>query len=186
MTVILNSNLIDINGENRRVKFATFSSYTGNKIDISSARYIFAMGGIENSRYLLWFQKKYSNKFFDSNLPVGEYWMEHPYFSIGKAIVDKRKIVKNFYSLSPQAQKELYILNCSFRFDYLHEQGTKALIRDALCVAPNLGKKLLKLANRNLVCGAILRASWEQAPIAENRISLDTQLDKFKIPRSIL
>ena len=62
------------------------------------------MGGIENSRYLMWLKSKYGNSFLSDVSPIGSYWMEHPHFTLGQAIVDKRKVSKRFYSVSAQAQ----------------------------------------------------------------------------------
>jgi choline dehydrogenase-like flavoprotein len=54
------------------------------------------------------------------------------------------------------------------------------------CLAPKLGKQLYSLADRNLVCGSKLRAVWEQAPHYENRVLLDSETDRFGIPKPIL
>ena len=63
------------------------------------------MGGIENSRFLLWFDEKYNGKFFSRNLPIGQYWMEHPHGIVGEALIDKRAVRHTFYSLSENKQK---------------------------------------------------------------------------------
>ena len=49
-----------------------------------------------------------------------------------------------------------------------------------------IGKSLCKLAERNLICGVVFRAAWEQAPHYENRITLDNEKDKFGIPKPII
>ena len=112
--------------------------------------------------------------------------MEHPHFTLGHAIVDKRKVSERFYSLSAQAQLDEGILNCGLRVEHLNDEGTKALIRDVLCLAPSLGESLVSLAGKNLVCGARFRAAWEQSPEIKNHISLDTEYDQFGIPKPIL
>ena len=43
-------------------------------------------------------------------------------------------------------------------------------------------RKKINKPSKDLVCGAILRASWEQAPDFSNMITLDTEKDKFGIP----
>ena len=60
------------------------SSYNGIKASVKANEYVFAMGGIENSRYLLWFYKKYKNNFISNDNSLGRYWMEHPHFTLGK------------------------------------------------------------------------------------------------------
>jgi hypothetical protein len=144
------------------------------------------MGGIENSRYLLWLQTKYGNSFISGECPIGQYWMEHPHFTLGQAIIDKRKVSERFYSISHQAQIDDGIMNCGFRVEQLNDKFTKALIRDVLCLAPSLGQSLVSLANKKLVCGVRFRAAWEQSPAIRNHISLDNKKDRFGIPKPVL
>ena len=184
--VFLNSNLVDVTSSGDQVTSIKVASYNDNVSSISSQDFVFAMGGIENSRYLLWLQTKYGNSFISDECPVGRYWMEHPHFTLGQAIFDKRKVSERFYSISPQAQIEDGIMNCGFRVEHLNDGGTKALIRGILCLAPSLGQSLVSLANKNLVCGASLRAAWEQSPETRNCIVLDDEQDRFGIPKPIL
>ena len=141
------------------------------------------MGGIENSRFLLWMEECYQHTFFDDGLPLGRYWMEHPHFTLGQAIVDKRKVPERFYSLTGDKQTQLNILNCGFRIEHLSREETKSLIRDVLCVAPSLGKKLAGAVGKNLICGARFGAAWEQAPIVSNAVTLGNDKDAFGVPR---
>ncbi len=184
--VFLNSNLVDVAFSGERLTSIKIASYNGRSSSINSRNYIFAMGGIENSRYLLWLKSKYGNSFLSNLSPIGSYWMEHPHFTLGQAIVDKRKVSEKFYSISAQAQFDEGILNCGFRVQHLNGEGTKAMIRDILCLAPSLGQSLVSLAGKNLVCGARFRAAWEQSPKIQNNISLDTENDQFGIPKPIL
>ena len=185
--IFLNSNLVDVTFSGDQVTSIKVASYNDNVSTISSQNFVFAMGGIENSRYLLWLQTKYGNSFISDECPVGRYWMEHPHFTLGQAIVEKRKVSEVFYSISPQAQIDEGIMNCGFRVEDLSdEEGTIALIRDVLCLAPSLGQSLVSLAGKNLVCGVKFRAAWEQSPEARNRILLDSEKDQFGIPKPIL
>ena len=183
VSVFLNANLVDIGGGGS-ITSVTFESFNGKKLSIAGQSYVFAMGGIENSRYLLWFQELYGNKFFDSKLPLGKFWMEHPHFTLGRAVVYRRKVHEKYYSINEMKQKELQILNCGLRVNYLNSQETNALIQDLRCTAPNLGERLI--AHQDLVCGAVFHAAWEQAPVAENKITLDSVVDKFGIPKPLL
>lgn len=186
VNVFLNSNLIDVTYSGERLISIKIASYNGGSTSVISRNFVFAMGGIENSRYLLWLKSKYGNSFLADKSPIGSYWMEHPHFTLGHAIVDKRKVSERFYSLSAQAQLDEGILNCGLRVEHLNDEGTKALIRDVLCLAPSLGESLVSLAGKNLVCGARFRAAWEQSPEIKNHISLDTEYDQFGIPKPIL
>lgn len=184
--VFLNSNLVDVSNINETITSIKVKSYNGKTAVISSDDYVFAMGGIENSRYLLYLQTIYGNSFISDKCPIGHYWMEHPHFTLGRAIVDKNKVQEGFYSLSPQEQIDNNILNCGFRVHHINEHATLSLIRDVMCLAPKLGHSLLSLAGKNLVCGATFRAAWEQSPEKENCIILDSEKDRFGIPKPIL
>ena len=184
--VFLNANLTDVQYEKSSIIGLNISSYKGINTTIKANKYVFAMGGIENSRYLLWFYEKYKDNFIANSTSLGRYWMEHPHFTLGQAIVDKRKVNEKFYSLSGETQKNMGILNCGFRVLELNDTALKGLLREILCIAPTLGKSLANLAERNLICGVGFRAAWEQAPHYENRITLDTEKDKFGIPKPIL
>ncbi len=186
VNVFINSNFIDVQGDNRKLTAVKLRSYTFKNKIVKAKKFIFAMGGIENSRYLLWLQNLYGDKLFANSPALGRYWMEHPHFLLGQALVDKSKVSGYYYSISAETQKKHNILNCGFRVEHYDEKITKKLIREVLCLAPNLGKKLVNLADKNLVCGAMLRAAWEQAPNFENKITLDSETDKFGIQKPIL
>lgn len=186
IVLFLNSNLFDLVGDANFISSATFKSYTGNILKINAGKFILAMGGIENSRFLLWFKEKYGDKFFSASTPVGNYWMEHPHFTLGQAIVEYPIGNTRFYSLTGKAQTQKRILGCSFRFDLQPEGSTEAMVREVSCLAPKLGKKLSDLAERNLICGVRFRAAWEQAPTYSNQIKLSDSPDNLGIPRANL
>jgi len=61
------------------------------------------------------------------------------------------------------------------------------LIKDIMCVAPNLGKQIASQFKKNLVCAAEIRGAWEQKPNKENSITIsNSEFDQFGIPRPIL
>ena len=63
-------------------------------ISIKAKFLVLACGGIENSRLLLWFRE--NNKEISKNLPIGNYWMEHPFKKIGTGVGNFNLIRKNF------------------------------------------------------------------------------------------
>ena len=182
LTLILNSNLKDIQGDTNLITSAVFENYNNKTISINAKKFIFSMGGIENSRYLLWFAKKYKSKYFDANCPIGKYWMEHPHFTLGSALVDK-KISKNiYYSIDEKIQQKLKILNCGFRIQEISHKQTNEKIKEIMCIAPRLGIKIASLFEKRLVCGARLFAAWEQEPNISNEIKLTKNLSPLGIP----
>jgi hypothetical protein len=184
--LILNANLTDLVYNNTRVYEAMFHSYTGNRFISKAKIFVMATGGIENSRLLLWFNKKNKIKLIDERSPLGKYWMEHPHFYIGKAFLDRRW--ENAYiGLDAPTRRNLGILNAGIRIEGLGDEGATALIKDIMCVAPDLGKKIGKLFEKNLVCAAEIRGAWEQAPNIDSRIQIsENQFDSFGIPRPLL
>lgn len=186
--LFLNANLTKVRARDGRVDSCEFRSYSGNTVNISAQNVVFAMGGIENSRQLLWHNIQNSGKLFAPSLPVGRYWMEHPHYSLGEALVDfKRSRERRFMSLVAGEQLALGVLNCGLRLEPASHGRMKRLIKEMVCVAPELGERAAALADRNLLCGIKLRAAWEQEPVFGNHIALSpTKRDRFGVPLSML
>ena len=73
-----------INGEKGIVQNATFVK---DKIKKVNGKYfILSAGGIENSRLLLWFRKN-NEDLINDNIPIGNYWMDHPYHPVAEGIL---------------------------------------------------------------------------------------------------
>ena len=88
----------------KKISGLNLSSHNGIIANVKANEYIFAMG-IENSRYLLWF-KKYKNILFlmTTNRKILD---GTPSFTLGQAIVDRRKVNEEYYSYA-EAQKYGY------------------------------------------------------------------------------
>lgn len=185
--VVLNANLVDVTKKNNRVVSARFRSYGAGDMTVRARDFIFAMGGIENSRMLLWLHSLHGDELYDSRLPVGKYWMEHPHFDLGKALVETEISDQQYYAVSDEVQVENGILGCGFIFDGFTKKVTSKLVYDILCLAPSIGEKLMDMADRRLVCGGQIRAAWEQLPRPSNRVELSgSEKDRFGIPRTVL
>lgn len=179
----LNANLLEINGQHNLIKSARFISFSKHYLEVKAKKFIFAMGGIENSRFLLWFRKKHNSKYFDHKIPIGKYWMEHPHFTLGSAIVDKSITNSQFFSINSKVQINKKILNCGFRVQKISNYETKKLVKELLCIAPKFGNKISNLLNKKLVCGARFFAAWEQSPNIKSEITLSDNFDRFDIPK---
>lgn len=181
----LNANLtgLELGEIGRRIRSVELTGYNGKTLNVASDAVVFAMGGIENSRQLLHFFGLHGEALCQSGLPIGQYWMEHPHFNLGEALVSQKVQQLKFVSLTSQIQKELGILGCGFRIDIQGGTATRRLVRDLLCVAPNVGGMVAKLADKNLVCGVRVKAAWEQAPEQSSRIELSKEkTDRFGVP----
>ena len=77
-------------------KIKTIECISNNKIyNIKSNYFILACGGIENSRILLWLRSK-NSQLFDKDLPIGKYYMHHPYHKVSEGVINYTKL-RNFY-----------------------------------------------------------------------------------------
>lgn len=183
----LNANLINLKKNGSIFNSGFFQSFSGNSLKIKSKVFVLATGGIENSRLMLALNQKNAGALFNKDMPIGNYWMEHPHFIIGKSLIP-RGWKDRYLSLTGSKKRELGILNCRIRFDgNIGQFGLNKMIRDIACYAPETGKYMYDLMERQLVCGATIHAAWEQAPSKNNKISLsNTDKDIFGIPRPIL
>ena len=199
----LNCSIYNILMENNVVKKIIIDEEKNFSIEANFL--VLACGGIENSRLLLWFREH--NKNISKKLPIGNYWMEHPFKKIGSGVGNFnliREKLKNEYekfenfrnwgnftvSVSPTQKliKDKNILNSSI-FLTLHDRDNDNLknnIKDLLCVAPNLSNKIIKLFNKNLLCGITVSSSWEQEATFNNKITLSSSKDSTGIPKTIL
>ena len=190
LTYVTNANLTGLKTDGRQVVGATVTNYAGQSATIRAKQFILAMGGIENSRMLLWCHHQTKGKLVDLRAPLGRYWMEHPEFTIGHALVDF-KIPKPYdpwipdllLDLTDAVKRKLSVLGCRFELFKIPSEGTTGLLKDLLCVAPKVGEWAASLAGKNIVCGAKLKVGWEQEPIWTNHVKLsETKRDRFGIP----
>ena len=192
--LLLNTQLSHFVGHNKSVEHAECISNKSKK-KITARYFILACGGIENSRILLWTRDK-NQELIDKDLPIGKYWMNHPWILGGVGIINKKKLKKklenNFLEyegpLHFAAKKELVnnkkILSAALYMNSREDTKIyKEIIKDILCVAPKYGKKIARMVfNNDLKCGNIFM-NLEDHPNENNKIVLDKkEKDKFGIP----
>jgi len=157
---------------------------------LKSEFFVLASGGIKNCR-ILKFTNVVNKKNFLNDLPIGNYFMEHPWKKVGFAVGSSADIRKFFlnsennnFCFAPTEYfiKNNNILNAGFFINIIDINKKK--INDLICKDPNLGERLIKFFNsKKDLCGAEIVSSWEQDPIFENKIVLDNNKDIFGIPR---
>ncbi|MCV2891040.1 GMC oxidoreductase [Ruegeria aquimaris] len=185
--LFLNCNFTDLTGADRRVRSVKLRNYADQDLEIRANSVVFAMGGIDNSRQLLWMERLHGGSFFDRDLPIGRYWMEHPHFIIGEALIKSWDQANLYFALTEKMQKALGIMGCGVVVEEQGDSTTKRLIKDLLCVAPGVGAWAADLAGKKLICSYRFQAAWEQAPNRENRVALsDRAVDRFGVPQSEL
>lgn len=171
------------------IKEVVLTNVEGDKKTIKSTYYIFAMGGIENGRMLKFLAADNPGCALSKNENVGAYWMDHPHFTIGDFFYNYPKNSKWHVGISEQKKRELAVLNCNLNFTLPAEHSSdgkvKKVLRDLLCADEQVGAEVSYGLGRNF-CGGEIDAAWEQQPLFENRIELDTRLDAFGIPKTVL
>lgn len=189
ITCVTNANLTGLKTDGQHVVAATVTNFAGQSASVKATHFILAMGGIENSRMLLWLNHQMNGTLVDSRAPLGRYWMEHPAYKVGQALVDFKIPKTDYYiphlmlGFTEAVIRKLSILDCGFLLEEIPSKDTKGLLRDLICVAPKVGEWAASLAGKNIVCGAKLIAGWEQEPIWSNHVKLsDTKRDRFGIP----
>lgn len=192
LQLFINANLVDIAGKQGEIETAEFSNYRNKRVKLRSKVFVFAMGGIENSRYMLWFSNKYGNKFFDRGMPIGKYWMEHPhYYFVGVSVL-KNEIAGNplekfnsFY-LNDAILRENKVLSCNVMAVAADQNIQNRVFSEIHRVAPGFVKRNLS-AETGEFQAYYLNLVTEQQPFVDNSVTLSpNQNDRFGIPRVVL
>ena len=187
----LETALTDLQPEGQVISQARVTTRGGESWTIKADTFVMCLGGIENSRMLLWMDANNNHALNGNRDVLGSYWMEHPQAYLGDVLIDAPG--QDFFSegeatfaLSRAAQFEAGILNAGLELSEAAYGRTKGMIADLLCVAPALGTRMMHGIGKSLVCGARLQSHWEQAPVRSNRVQLGAELDAFGIPQTEL
>ena len=193
--LILNCHLSHFESENKTIKNAVCISNNSIK-KLNSKYFILACGGIENSRILLWSKEKNKDAIYE-NLPIGEYWMNHPWIISGIGVINKKKLKTKLgnsyinyegplhFAATKKLVKDKQSLSAAIYMNAKEDTKIyKEVIKDILCLAPEFGKKIARnIFYKDLKCGNIFM-NLEEPPSKSNKIMLDNfTKDKFDIPR---
>jgi choline dehydrogenase-like flavoprotein len=195
LRVCLNSALVDFALEDHAIKSAIVRAADGREFSIEAQCFVLCAGAIENSRLLLWINQRSRGRLVQDSRTLGRYWMEHPHANVGDFLLETGPEFfrdgppyssqrQASFALTKQTQYDLGLLNADLLVEEQAYSTTKGFIADLLCYAPDLGERLMRLLDKNLVCGARVRSHWEQEPRFENHVALDsTKSDDLGIPR---
>lgn len=190
ITLCLQANVFRLEPAGARIGAVEVLDYDGGRTTVRAGTFVLACGGIENSRILLHSNALANGQVAPRAETLGRYWMEHPHFTIGSAILfkDFRADTKRaHYALDAATRARLGVLGCGIRVQDVRYGGTKKMVSDIACVAPGLSIWAMEKFGYRLACGARIRAAWEQEPRSVNRIELSrTDVDRFGVPRSVL
>ena len=82
----------------------------GDYFPLKSKYFVLASGGIENSK-LMHLTRKNNPKLLNPKMPIGNYFLEHPYNKIGEVIID----IENFNKLLKKSLQDKIKLNCDYK-----------------------------------------------------------------------
>ena len=204
ISLIVDCPLINFTGENGLISGANFLNNQISR-NIKGKIFVLSAGGIENSRLLLWSREKNSN-LINKTLPIGNYWMDHPYHSVAEGVLFKENFdsylnynnLKNyidtncdysfFFSPNKIAIKNLEILNTLVNIGiYKKNQKNKDNIFEKLkCIAPSLIKEKIFKDGDTQDYNFSINLLTDQEPLFSNRITLDRKTDPNNIPKPIL
>jgi len=191
LRVVLETALVGFQQDGAQISAAQLRTRDGQTHNLKARRFVMCLGGIENSRMLLWMNTENNRALIENHDLIGRYWMEHPHAQLGEVLFEN--LTPDFFyndeatfSLTRARQDKAGILNAALQVEQYSYSATKALIADVTCVAPALGARLLHGLGKKLVCGARLHGQWEQAPVADNRVTLGRSRDAFGIPQTEL
>lgn len=192
IAVVFNTYVTDLVAQNNQIAAANILSNRSTKAQVIAPKYVVATGGIENSRLLLWSNERSQEPVVPEPKALGRYWMEHPEYTVGDAIVYNSGAYKRaeedgwaFFSPSTAGMKDAEVMN--FRAVIIPQSlpWSKRLLTDFACTAPTTAHWLFKQIDKDITClGNRVDLSWEQAPVFDNHVALSTSDKDFAgIPR---
>lgn len=199
ISLSLNTTLIKFSGNKNRIS-EILCEKNKSFFNLKAKYFILASGGIENSRLLLWSKEK-DPSLFDKRLPIGKYYMDHPWHMPAEGFLSYNNLIK--YLGKNNVSRELYI-DCLPRLYLSMKESTKNengllgagiylriknpehqednILKKALCIAPNFIKNKIDTNKKNDLYEFRLNLHQEQEPDIDNRISLSEKRDPFGIP----
>ncbi len=193
IALVLNTMVTDLVGDGTRVTSANLFSNGAPAGSITADYFVPCIGGLENSRLLLWSNEKTNGAVVPQAAALGKYWMEHPQFEPAVAILfdasafEFDETNEAFFSPTPAAMERLGIMNFSARLIQTPYHGFKSLVADLACYAPDTAEWVASGMGVHLRCAAQIYLAFEQSPLEANRITLSVdEKDNAGIPRLVL
>lgn len=190
IALVLDAYVTELTGADGRVRTAKLWSKGAEAGEVEADWFVTCVGGLENSRLLLWSNQRSGGAIVPQAAALGRYWMEHPQFEGGDCILTGHEDFvldadnEAFFSPSPEAMQANGLMNFGIRLIETPYHGAKALIADLACTAPDLAEWVADAAGIHLRCAAKLYVGWEQQPDPENHIALSAaETDAAGVPR---
>jgi choline dehydrogenase-like flavoprotein len=190
IALVLNTYVTELTGDGKTISAAKLWSNGADGGALAAKTYVVCTGGLENSRLLLWSNVQSGNGVVPEASALGRYWMEHPQFEGGDAILFDSSLFEHdavgeaFFSPSAKAMQERQIMNFGIRLIERPYHGAKALVADLACQAPDTAEWVARGLGQHLRCAAQLYVGWEQSPVFENHVALHaSEKDAAGVPR---
>ncbi|MDC1155749.1 GMC oxidoreductase [Candidatus Pelagibacter sp.] len=193
------TNTIFENFEGNSKTIDLINCVNGNeKIKLKSKYYILACGGIENSRLLLW-SKEINKNMFNAKMPIGKYYMDHPFHNVGEGLIFFEPFVSyfkknnlkfkphltcnnNFYiSGDSKFIKNQNIINSGLYIDF-DTKNVNNIFKQVRCLAPKFIKNIYENLNNKDKYKISISTLQEQESDINNKIILGKKKDPHGIP----
>ena len=195
----LNTTFLKFKGSSNKIENIT-CRIKDDKIDLKSKIFVLAAGGIENSRFLLW-SKENDPTLFNKDLPIGNYYMDHPWHHPAEGFInykrltnyfEKNRVNRKFYlnclprlDLSPNKKfkKDMDLLAVALWLRFENENHNNNDFFDkAFCIAPNFFKNNFEKKINEKFFKFNLSLHHEQEPVFTNKVYLSEELDPYGVP----
>jgi hypothetical protein len=197
----LNTIFESCNGFNGNVN--SINCFKEKRYLLRSKYFILACGGIENSRLLLW-SKVATPKLFSKSLPIGNYYMDHPFHTVGEGLVNYKQL--NIYSklnniknaplitcdnlMNISANENFLvqkkILSSGLYVGFQNANRHDSIFKQLRCIAPNFIKKIYEEKTTKDTYKIKIEILQEQKALFDRKITLGKKLDPLKTPQSEL
>ena len=206
--VLTFANVTDIRLDQQRARVESFAVRTleGTTLHVHAARYVLALGGIENARVLLASRSQQREGVANGHDVVGRYFMEHPHYYGSIGVVHPASLDLSFYTRAESDLKRsdgrpvemLGALGLAAKVS----RSEKLLNFSATFAGPRAGRPSSGKTESDIVPSSIaqqllmrgggeagttqLTVRSEQSPFRESRIILGEDLDALGMPRVAL
>ena len=192
----LNTIFQSFNGKNGNI--LSLNCFKNKNYKLKSKYFILSCGGIENSRLLLWSQNK-NPKLFNHSLPIGNYYMDHPFNLVGDGIINYKNFksynlrnnIKNaplitcnnsmFLSCNRNFLNKMNILNSGLYIGIIVNMDNN-LFKQLRCVAPNFIKNIYEKSTVKENYQITVEILQEQKALYDRKIILGKELDPIGMP----
>jgi choline dehydrogenase-like flavoprotein len=190
IAVVLNTTVLELAGNGKAVTGAKLWSAGAPAGDFTAPYFVVATGGLENSRLLLWSNAQSNGGVVPHARALGRYWMEHPMYWAGNAYITNMNALELdregeiFMIPTPEAMAERGVMNFHIELETMPYHGTKKMIADMACIAPDVTEWVSETLGSKLQCSARVHIDWEQPPEESNHVALSaTERDAAGVPR---